>query len=72
MQNLYTRLISDGYEIKFILTNKLITKNITNSKKIAIFIDEKNTDNIILEEIIKRNIEIRIFKITKEELLNVV
>jgi len=74
MEELCKKLKSEGYSLKFIISNKVMKEETKEHTRVAIFIDKESTldKNLsIIEENIKKNTETRIFIKTKEEILDV-
>ena len=67
MQKMITKLAQKAYIIKIIVDNKVEILHNAKGHKIAYFIDETATNEYILQDILSNN-EVRVFKISKQQL----
>ena len=67
MQEIISKLKEETYIIKIILNDKISILNDAKSYKVAYFIDEVANSEYILKDILVNN-EVRIFKVTKQQL----
>ena len=67
MQEIIFKLKEEAYIIKIILNDKISILHDSKSYKVAYFIDETSQNEYILKDILLNN-EVRVFKISKQQL----